>query len=166
MLSSLMVVSANDDNATFIEPNDELNINELYVSPNGSDEEGIGSDDSPFKTINHAVNAADNNSKIILKQGSYSGSSNTNININKYLTIETVGDVTLNGEDKNYFFNINKDSSLILNNIKFVNGYTDSYSQLGVIKNQGKLLVNNSSFNRMNSLMSTFYNEGELIIDN
>ena len=77
-----------------------------------------------------------------------------------------MGDVTLNGEGKNYFFKINKDSSLILNNIKFINSYTDSYSQLGAINNQGKLLVNTSSFNNMNSLMSTFYNEGELIIDN
>lgn len=161
-----MAVSANNDNATFIEPNNELNINELYVSPDGSDEEGIGSNDSPFQSIKHAVDTAGNNSKIILKQGSYSGFSNTNININKYLTIETQGDVTLNGEGKNYLFNINKDSSLILNNIKFINGYTNSYSQLGVIKNQGKLLVSNSSFNNMNSIMSTFYNEGELTIDN
>ena len=161
-----MVVSANDDNTTFIELNDEPNINELYVSPNGSDEDGIGSNDSPFQSIKHAADIADNNSKIILKQGTYSGSLNTNININKYLTIETMGDVTLNGEGKNYFFKINKDSSLILNNIKFINSYTDSYSQLGAINNQGKLLVNNSSFNNMNSLMSTFYNEGELIIDN
>lgn len=166
MLSSMMVVSANDDNTTFIEHNDEPNINELYVSPDGSDEDGIGSNESPFQSIKHAVNTAGNNSKIILKQGTYSGSSNTNININKYLTIETLGDVTLNGEGKNYFFNINKDSSLILNNIKFTNGYTDSYSQLGIIKNQGKLLVGNSSFSNMNSLMSAFYNEGELTIDN
>ena len=108
----MMVVSANDDNATFIESNNEENMNELYVSPDGS-----GNNDSPFQTINHAVNIAGNNSKIILKEGTYSGSSNTKININKYLTIETLGDVTLNGESKNYFFNINKDSSLILNNI-------------------------------------------------
>ena len=166
MLSSMMVVSANNDNTTFIEPNNELNINEIYVSPDGSDEEGIGSSDSPFQSISHAVDISGNNSKIILKDGTYSGSLNTNININKYLTIETTGDVTLNGEGKNYFFNVNKDSSLILNNIKFINGYTDSYSQLGAIKNQGKLLVNNTSFSKMDTLMSTFYNEGELIIDN
>ena len=166
ILSSMMVVSANDDNATFIEPNDELNINEIYVSPDGSDKEGIGSSDSPFQSISHAVDMAGNNSKIILKDGTYIGSSNTNININKYLTIETQGDVTLNGEGKNYFFKVNKDSSLILNNIKFINGYTDSYSQLGAIKNQGKLLVNNTSFSKMDTVMSTFYNEGELIIDN
>jgi len=166
MLSSMMVVSANDGNTTFIEPTEEPNINELYVSPNGSDEDGIGTDDSPIQTIKHAVSIAGNNSRIILKEGTYSGLLNTNININKYITIETQGDVTLNGEGKNYFFNINKGSSLILNNIKFINGFTDSYSQLGVIKNQGKLLVNNSSFNNMNSLMATFFNEGELIIDN
>ena len=166
VLSSMMVVSANDDNTTFIEPNEELNINELYVSPDGSDSDGTGNEDSPFQSIAHAVAIAGNNSKIILKDGTYSGSSNTNININKYLTIETSGDVTLNGESKNYFFKISRDSSLTLNNIKFINGYTDSYSQLGIIKNQGKLLVNNSSFNKMSSLMSTFYNEGELTIEN
>lgn len=162
----MIVVSANDDNTTSIEPNDELNINEIYVSPDGSDENGEGSNDSPFQSINRAINFAGNNSKIILKEGTYRGSSNTNININKYLTIETRGDVTINGESKNYFFKINKDSSLILNNVKFTNGYTDSYSQLGAINNQGKLLVNNSSFNNMDSVMSTFYNEGELTIDN
>lgn len=163
----MTVVSANDNNITVSSDDNRANINEYYVSLNGSDEEGIGSLESPFLSINRAVDLADDNSRIILNSGTYSGNSNTNIIINKNLTIESqYGDVTINGENKNFFFKINKGSSLTLNNIRFINGYTNSFSQLGVINNQGQLFIANSSFSNMNSLMSTIYNEGNLIIDN
>ena len=75
----MTVVSANDNNITVSSDDNRANINEYYVSPNGSDEEGIGSLESPFLSINRAVDLADDNSRIILNSGTYSGNSNTNI---------------------------------------------------------------------------------------
>ena len=82
------------------------------------------------------------------------------------MTIEAQSKATINGENKYWFFKVNPGSSLILNNINFVNGKTNSYIQLGVINNAGKLAVNNSSFNTMNTLMGTFFNEGTLVVNN
>lgn len=165
-----MVVSA-QDNDTFINANQEnesifQDEIEIYVSNDGDDEFGNGSSQSPFSSIGYAVGAANNNSRIILKDGVYKGNVNTNIVIDKTLTIEASCDATINGEGKNFFFRINKGSSLTLNNIKFINGFTDSFSQLAVISNQGNLVVNSSSFTSMNCVMSAFFNEGSLIIDN
>lgn len=163
--SSLAVVSANENASMEVLPDSVSD--EIYVSPVGSDFDGDGSFNAPYGSLKFAVDVANNNSKIVLIDGTYKGNSNTNININKDLTIESRSNgVTLDGNGENYFFNVAKGSSLVLNNIKFINGFTDSYLQLGIINNQGKLLVNNSSFSSMNSIMGTFLNEGELILDN
>lgn len=178
LLSSLMVVSANNDNLTDIEsitdletvvsdePEDSLpEINELYVSPDGDDFIGNGSSQSPFLSLSTAVDIAGDNSKIIIKDGTYKGSSNTGITINKDLTIEGESKVIINGENKNWFFKVNPGSSLILKNINFINGKTDSYGQLGVINNGGNLIVDYTSFNNMRSVMGTFFNSGTLILN-
>ena len=146
--------------------NNSLENQEIYVDPLGSDDAN-GSFQNPVSSIHCAVDMARNNSKIILMDGEYKGINNTLILINKNLTIKSFSNnVIINGENKYAFFKITSDSSLILNNIKFINGYTDSYSQLGVINNLGTLLVTNSSFNNMNSIMGAFFNEGNLIIKN
>lgn len=179
LMSSLLVVSANDDNSTVIESSDNQEMvisddiddpiqetHEYYVSADGDDLIGNGTSESPFASIGFAVSVANNNSKIIVKDGTYKGSSNTGITINKYLTIEGQSQATINGENKYAFFKINGGSSLILNNIKFINGKTDSYSQLGAINNQGNLVINNSSFNTIRTLMGVVYNEGTLLMNN
>ena len=179
LISSMMVVSANDFNQTDIASlnhqetveGDDFDdsveeIHEYYVSVEGDDFVGQGTSESPFASIGFAVSVANNNSKIIVKDGTYKGTSNTGISINKYLTIEAQSKATINGENKYWFFKVNPSSSLILNNINFVNGKTDSYGQLAVMNNAGELIVTNSSFNTMRTLMGTFFNEGKLTINN
>ena len=166
----MMVVSANEDNnVTVIDESYDYGViqQSVYVSPDGDDQWGNGSYDSPYSSISYAIGMSSNNSEIILMDGNYKGNLNTNIYVNKDVTINANSNrVTIDGESKNFFFKIAEGSSVVLNNIKFINGYTDSYLQLGVINNQGKLLINNSSFDSMKTVMSTFFNEGELIIDN
>ncbi len=167
VLSSLMAVSANDDaNVTDIAESDMISQT-VYVGLEGDDQWGNGSFDSPYLSISYAVGSSSNNSRIVLKEGVYKGNLNTGVIVDKDVTIESEsGGVTIDGEGKNYFFKIAEGSSVVLNNIKFVNGLADSYVQLGVINNQGKLLVNNSSFDSMKTVMSAFFNEGNLVIDN
>ncbi|MFM5882486.1 Ig-like domain repeat protein [Methanobrevibacter gottschalkii] len=177
LFASIAFVSAADTNTSIVEEpmdvkhnlcdiNNSLENQEIYVSPLG-DDDANGSFQNPVSSIHHAVAMAKNNSKVILMEGEYKGANNTFILINKNLTIESFSNnVVINGENKHAFFKITPSSSLILNNIKFINGYTDSYSQLGIINNLGTLVINNSSFNNMNSIMGTFFNEGTLKIEN
>lgn len=195
-ISSLSTVSANEDNSTDLESVDDgiaidnndndlvsevqedyvsddggeilPEVHEYYVSPDGDDFTGNGTYESPFSSIGFAVNIADDNSRIIIKDGTYKGTSNTGVTINKNLIIEaeSPGKVSINGENKYWFFKVNSGSSVVLNNLKFVNGRVDSYTQLAVIYNAGDLLVNNSSLNNMRTVMGTFFNEGTLILDN
>lgn len=164
-----MVVSANDDNMTSIESNfdeDYLNSeNTIYVSNSGSDEND-GSEDSPYLTLNHAASSCLNNSKIIIKEGTYKGNSNTGISINKDLTIEGAGNVVVDGENTHSFFKISSTSTLILRNINFINGYTDDYVQLSIINNNGNLTISGCSFNNMNSIMGAIFNQKYLNIIN
>ena len=168
--SLITAISGADANTTLLDENgnDLLKDNSvIYVSGDGSDSGGDGSSQSPFKSIGHAVNSASNNSKIIIKSGTYKGLNNTDLEINTHLTIESEsGNVTIDGENKYTFFKINPSSSLILSNIKFVNGFTDSYVKLSMIKNMGNLTIINSNFNNMNSVISTIFNQANLKIIN
>lgn len=170
-LSSMMAVSA-EGNLADAESNvtdyDSLHDGglEIYVSPEGDDDAGDGSSGSPFSSISRAIDISKENSVIILKDGVYKGNLNTNIVVNKDVTIKTSSDgVTIDGENKNAFFKVNSGYSLVLDNIRFVNGFTDSLSQLAVINNQGNLFISNSSFTTMKNQMSTFFNEGNLTLD-
>ena len=168
--SLITAISGADANTTLLDENvnDLLKDNSvIYVSGDGSDSGGDGSSQSPFKSIGHAVNSASNNSKIIIKSGTYKGLNNTDLEINTHLTIESEsGNVTIDGENKYTFFKINPSSSLILSNIKFVNGFTDSYVKLSMINNMGNLTIINSNFNNMNSVISTIFNQANLKIIN
>lgn len=168
--SLITAISGADANTTLLDENgnDLLKDNSvIYVSGDGSDSGGDGSSQSPFKSIGHAVNSASNNSKIIIKSGTYKGLNNTDLEINTHLTIESEsGNVTIDGENKYTFFKINPSSSLILSNIKFVNGFTDSYVKLSMINNMGNLTITNSNFNNMNSVMSTIFNQANLKLIN
>ena len=56
----------------------------IYVSPNGSDEEGTGTETKPYKTIAHAIDLAIGNDTIFVKNGEYE----ENLIIGKPLTIQ------------------------------------------------------------------------------
>ena len=151
----MAIVSANDDNTTMlgynIDDNSLDDSNTIFVN---NEYEGIsdGSENNPYSSLNPAISNSYDNSKIIMKEGTYKGDSNTNILINKNLTIEGEGNVIIDGENKNFFFKISPSTSLTLKNIKFIRGYTQDYTQLSVIYNDGNLTVNDCTFSNMNSI--------------
>ena len=162
IISSISIASAAQDNLTQLT---DIDDNVVYVSNDGIDT-GNGSQQAPYSSLKHAVANSQNNTKIILKEGIYKGLSNTKITIDKNLEIEADGSVTIDGENKNFFFRISKSSSLILKNIKFINGYTSDYSQLAVINNNGYLSIENSTFTNMNTIMGAIFNQGKLTVKN
>ena len=166
LVSSMAIVSAGGNNLTedavLADGGHDNSI--VYVDSNAGSS-GNGSENSPFSSISEAISGAGNNSRIILKDGVYKGVSNTGLNVDKNLIIESASNgVTIDGESKYAFFNVKDSSNLVLNNIKFVNGYTNDYSQLSAISNKGNLTIANSSFSKMNTVMGVIFNEGTLTI--
>ena len=154
-------------NIVFAEDGLDLNQTDIYVSNEGSDSLGNGSADNPYQTIDYSINKASNNSNIYLKSGTYN-STGYEI-VNKSVSITGVGEVTLdarNGNVSQNIFKINKESSLVLNNIKFVNGYADLNGEMSPIKNEGNLYISNCFFNNFKSINGIILNKNSLTIDN
>ena len=144
-----------------------LRNNYIYVNSSGSDDNGNGSYDNPYLTIGRALNNASNGSTIYLIEGIFNGSLNTGLTIDKTITISGLSDnVVIDGVNKNDFFYIRSNGVLTLYNLNFINGYSDVYGQYSVIKNQGNLIINRTSFKKLSTFMGAIFNEGNLWIYN
>jgi predicted outer membrane repeat protein len=101
----------------------------IYVDLNGNDN-GDGSESSPYKTIKKAVNSSKENDTIILNDGTYSGNDNKNIIINHSLTLtgENFQDSTtsaiIDGENDGQFLKSMNGAVLKIENITFQNAKT------------------------------------------
>ena len=145
------------------------NFTDVYVSVEGSDSLGDGSIDNPYQTLNYTIEKSSNNSNIYLKSGVYE-STGYEI-VNKSLTITGIGDVTVDGMDgKNSqnIFKIDNESSLVLNNIKFVNGKGSlgEAGSLSPITNDGNLTIKNCNFNNFTTINGAVFNKNFATIDN
>ena len=140
---------------------------DIYVSNDGSDSFGDGSIDNPYKTLNYTIGKAPDNSNIYLQSGTYNS---TGYEIkNKSISITGIGDVTvdgLNGEVSQNIFKIHNGSALILNNIKFINGFADLEGSLSPIINEGELKINNCNFYNFTTITGVILNKNHLTMDN
>ncbi|WP_407409748.1 hypothetical protein [Methanobrevibacter sp.] len=159
----LMILTVN---VAFAE-NETVSLNEdIYVSVDGSDSLGDGSADNPYQTLNYTIEKAPDNSNIYLKSGVYN-STGYEI-VNKSITLTGLGDVTVDGQNgkvSQNIFKVNNGSSLVLNNIKFVNGYAD-LTQLSSIVNEGELYINDCAFNNFSTINGVIKNQNYLYVDN
>ncbi|WP_298502055.1 hypothetical protein [uncultured Methanobrevibacter sp.] len=140
---------------------------DIYVSNDGSDSLGDGSADNPYLTLNYTIEKAPDNSNIYLKSGVYN-STGYDI-VNKSITITGLGDVTIDGQNGKVsqdIFKIGNDSRLVLNNIRFVNGYADFNESMASIVNEGELYINNCSFNNFSTVSCVIKNQNYLYMDN
>ena len=148
-----------------------LNIVEsstVYVSDsNGSDEDGLGTKDKPYKTIAYAVSKAEDNSTVYVYEGKYDENS---IVLNKNLKII--------GENKNVVI------TSLLSNVKIFEAEMDSNVQLkfenltfdniipgqlnGIlnIRNTGKNEILNCVFRNCGGQYIIWSSSNETIIDN
>ncbi len=154
-------------NVAFAE-NETSSLNEtIYVSNDGSDSFGDGSIDNPYQTLNYTIDKASNNSNIYLKSGVYNS---TGYEIrNKSLSITGIGEVTVDGGNGKVSQNILKvynNSSLVLNNIKFTNGYADLEGSLSPIINEGELKISNCNFYNFTTINGAILNKNSLTLDN
>ena len=81
---------------------------DVFVSANGSDVTGDGSESNPYQTISKAVENALNHSIIYVSYGNYDES---NISINKNLTLISLGGKSTVDCGGSQLFNISEQSS-------------------------------------------------------
>lgn len=152
-LLCLSVVSATDENTNSSIVAQNYNGNEFYVDL-GGDDSNSGQLNSPFNSINKAVEVSKSNDNVVihLGEGTFEGNGNVMISINKAhlsqggsITIVGAGaDKTIiKGSSAYYAFNIYADSVVTLRDLSIV----DCKSvEGGAICNSGTLLVDNCIF--------------------
>lgn len=150
------------DNNIAISDNNNIYVNNMVNTT------GEGSIDNPVSNIKDAVNIAEDSSTIYVKGGNYSTLSNSQININKNLTIESYdGVAVITGEYNNYIFNISSSSSLTLKNIKFLSTTHASTQTHSAILNYGNLTVLDSVFENSTAIRTgVILNYGNLTVKN
>ncbi len=116
----------------------------VYVNTTGLDS-NPGTIEAPYLTINKGVQSVDENGNINIADGFYSGENNTNITIDKNMTIvgQSQTGTIINGSDTNWIFRVNSGVVLNLLNLTLTNG---NATLGGAILNNGTLNVNDCTF--------------------
>lgn len=138
IITSINCVSATDEINTNITSSD---TSEAYISPDGNDDLGDGSQENPYSSLRHAIDYTSNDSTIYLNEGHYVGEDNRNISLDKSVTLigkskeNTIIDCELSGR----LFAMNSNSRLTLINLTLTNGnLTDNG---GLIYNEGGQII-------------------------
>ena len=138
IITSINCVSATDHINTNITSSD---TSEAYISPDGNDDLGDGSQKNPYNSLRHAIDYTSNDSTIYLNEGHYVGEDNRNISLDKSVTLigkskeNTIIDCELSGR----LFAMNSNSRLTLINLTLTNGnLTDNG---GLIYNEGGQII-------------------------
>ncbi|MBE6510242.1 MAG: adhesin [Methanobrevibacter millerae] len=150
-IASMGMACAQDLNATYVDSNVDVS--------------GNGSITNPYKTIAEAVNS--DASTIYVSNGIYSTENDSQIIINRNITIIGLDEFTINGDYRNNIFYINSGTSLTLNNIRLINTGHLNVQTYGAIINYGNLTVNNGYFeNSSAQLAGVILNYGNLFVEN
>lgn len=128
--------------------NNSLISNIIHVSNDGNDDEGDGSENSPYKTLSQAINKSSDGSVIYLADGNYTGEKNRNLIISKNLTIKSLNGISfINAEKEGRIFYLLNNVSLNLDGL-YLCGNASNYNNCGgAIYSEGDLNLNNCIFN-------------------
>ncbi|OEC84464.1 hypothetical protein A9507_15450, partial [Methanobacterium sp. A39] len=155
-----------------------INSLDLYISPEGSDETGDGTEGNPYATIAKALSEGlekTQNLTIHLLTGTYTGSGNLNLTLPNgvNLTIDGAGvnKTFLDGQKVNWAFTKGSGDGLIkLTNLTITNALAPSSSYAatgyGIVENYGKMLIENCAF--INNNMTSVVNQrgGNITVKN
>ncbi|BDZ68722.1 beta strand repeat-containing protein [Methanobacterium ferruginis] len=150
-------VNGTVDNAT-VYKNIAIQREDVYVATaaDGGSDSNNGTADSPFLTLQKAIDVLQIGGRIHIANGEYTGSQNRGLTITKNMTIlqdtwitGTGSSVILNAENKDciLYNGPYNGYTLVLRNLILVNGNsTGSFSYGGAIQNAGNLTVENCTF--------------------
>lgn len=128
----------------------DSSASKIYVSLDGNDSwDGLSAtyngSSGPKLTIRNATGTVNSGGTVIIADGTYSGSGNSNINIDKNLIIKgsSRSGTILDGSDSNNIFNINAGCTVTVSDLTITNGKA---ALGGGIFNLGHLNVDNCKF--------------------
>jgi hypothetical protein len=123
----------------------------IYVNDTGGSDDNDGSTwETAKKTIKNATNNVNPNGIVNIANGQYNGTNNTQITIDKNMTIngESQTGTIINGTGTNWIFTVNPGINLTLNNLTITNA---TRNLGGAIYNYGNLSVTDCSFTGNNA---------------
>jgi predicted outer membrane repeat protein len=122
----------------------------VYVNTTGDDKNGNGSAENPYQTIGKGIINVEENGTVQIANGKYSGTGNTNVTIDRSMTIagQSQNKTIINGTGTNWIFHINHDVNVTITNLTLTNA---TASIGGAINNQGNLTVSNCTFTDNNA---------------
>ena len=117
----------------------------VYVNTTGGNDANTGTIDSPYQTIQKGIGSVDENGTVTIADGTYTGTGNTNITINKNVTItgQSQTGTIINGTDINWIFIITSGVNVTIRNLTFTNGIAFNG---GAILNHGILSISDCTF--------------------
>lgn len=111
---------------------------DLWISTEGSDENGTGSKEKPFKSIKHALDIGTQQSPNInlhIMDGTYTGENNTGLVYTEVCKINMIGEnynkVIIDAENERMHFAFAKNCEVAMKNITLVNGKNEYRSDMG-----------------------------------
>ena len=131
VIVTINCVSATDDIDVNITSSDSF---EAYISPEGNDVSGDGSQQNPYNSIENAINHA---STIYLDEGKYAGENNRNITLDKSVTLigKSKENTIIDCGSSARLFAMNSNTTLTLVNLTLTNGNPNDDG--GLIHNEG-----------------------------
>ncbi|MEN6552759.1 MAG: right-handed parallel beta-helix repeat-containing protein [Methanobacterium sp.] len=139
----------------------------IYVNATGGDDNNNGTSWEYAKhSIKNATGIVNPNGTIHIADGTYTGLYNTNITIDKNMTIvgQSQTKTIINGEKINFIFTVNPGVTLTIQNLTLTNG---TAANGGAINNDGSLTVTNCTFTdnkATNNYGGAINNEGTLSV--
>lgn len=134
IIATFNCVNAMDDINTNITSSDS---SEAYISPNGDDVSGDGSQKNPYASLRTAINHTSDDSTIHLDEGIYAGEDNRNITLDKSVTLigKSKEKTIIDCESTGRLFTMSSASKLTLIDLTIKNG--NSTGNGGLIYNEG-----------------------------
>ena len=143
---------------------------EVYISPNGNDDLGDGSQKNPYSSLRHAIDYTSNESTIYLNEGKYVGEDNRNISLDKSVTLigKSKENTIIDCESSGRLFTMSSNSKLTLINLTLKNGNSTNsggliYNEGGQITIKNCMIINSQGYTNGGAIYSTL---GTLNIEN
>ena len=161
-----------------IYPSNNNSHNIVYVSPEGSDISGNGSELNPYATIAHAIelnNGKVKNLEIFLLNGTYKGSGNSNLDLPSSMNIKIIGsNAILDGENNSFLLKttptmLNDKFELInltITNFKCQSNGNKKEEHIGIIYAYANMLIDNCIFKKNLGSIITSFDGSNIIINN